>query len=149
MSSHVELDRLAASQVEAVIAAAVATAQDRRVAVSIAVVDAGGHLVGFLRMNGVHSATADVALSKARSAAAFRRPTRLFAEQLAAGNLSMLAISGCVPLQGGIPFVADGRLAGAVGISGAAPDVDDVIARSAEAAVLSIGQSRHVKTAES
>jgi glc operon protein GlcG len=128
MKSNIQESRLSQRDVERLLSIGVSAAQGRGVAVTIALVDAGGHLLGFLRMDGVHTATCDVAVAKARSSAAFRRPIRLFAEQLAAGNLSLLTIPGCVPLQGGIPFKLDETMIGAVGVSGAAPDIDEAIA---------------------
>lgn len=122
--------RVSQRQVERLLAAGVAAAKERGAAVTIAVADAGGHLLGLARMDRVHTATVEVAIAKARSAAAFRRPIRVFAEQLAAGNLSLLAIPGCVPLQGGLPIALDGSMIGAVGVSGAAPDLDEAIAQA-------------------
>jgi len=128
MITRAEDGRLPQKQVMSLLEAGVAAAQALKAVVTIAVADAGGHLVGLLRMDGVHTATVEVAIAKARSAAAFRRPTRLFAEQLAAGNLSLLTIPGCVPLQGGLAIMVDGALIGAIGVSGAAPEVDEAIA---------------------
>ncbi len=135
MSAIQDDSRLSEQQIELLLSAGMTAARERKVTVTLAAVDSGGHLVAFVRMNGTHTATADVALAKARCAAAFRRPTRLFAEQLAAGNLSMLAVPGCVPLQGGIPIIIAQRLIGAVGVSGAAPDIDEAIAVAAEQAL--------------
>ncbi|MGE8941805.1 GlcG/HbpS family heme-binding protein [Leptospira interrogans] len=112
----------------AILKAGAAVALRRNVAVSLSIVDSGGHLVGFVRMPGVHTATTEVAQAKARSAAAFNRSTRGFAQQLTQGNLSMLAVPGCVPLPGGIPLKHKDRLIGAVGVSGASPDIDEEIA---------------------
>lgn len=114
--------------VQGLIEAGTTAARHRNVSVSLAIVDAGGHLIGFLRMDGVHTATVEVAQAKARSAAAFRRSTRGFAQQLAEGNLALLAVPGCVPLPGGVPLLQEQRLIGAVGVSGASPDVDESIA---------------------
>jgi uncharacterized protein GlcG (DUF336 family) len=71
-----------------------------------------------------------VAQAKARSAAAFRRSTRGFAQQLAEGNLALLAVPGCVPLSGGIPLTHEHRMIGAVGVSGADPNTDEAIAEA-------------------
>ena len=116
--------------VQALIEAGATAARRRNVCVSLAIVDAGGHLAGFLRMNGVHTGTVEVAQAKARSAAAFRRSTRGFAQQLAEGNLAVLAVPGCVPLPGGIPLMHKQRMIGAAGVSGASPDVDEGIAEA-------------------
>lgn len=114
--------------------AALAAARAAAVNVSIAVVDDGGHLLAFARMDGVHTATAEIARAKAASAAAFRRPTRLLAEGLAGGATALLALPGCLPLPGGVPVAIAGHCAGAVGISGASPETDDAIATAAAAA---------------
>jgi glc operon protein GlcG len=141
MSAMQDDSRLSEKQIELLLSAGTAAARERKVTVTLAAVDGGGHLLGLVRMNGAHTATTDVALAKARCAAAFRRQTRLFAEQLAAGNLSMLAVPGCIPLQGGIPIIIGQRLIGAVGVSGAAPDIDDAIATIAEQACHDIESS--------
>lgn len=130
MSPSITAADLGEDLVNALVAAGVQTSNRLNARVSIAIVDAGGHLAGFLRMEGVHTATVEVAQAKARSAAAFRRSTRMFATQLAEGNLSMLAVPGCVPLAGGIPLTLAQKLMGAVGVSGASPDVDEAIAEA-------------------
>jgi glc operon protein GlcG len=119
---------LAQEQVQALIETGVQAAGKAGVRVSLAVTDDGGHLLGFLRMDGVHTATVDVANAKARCAAAFRRPTRLFAEQLAQGNMALLTIPGLITLPGGLPLTLSDHVVGAVGVSGASPDVDETIA---------------------
>ncbi|WP_082767161.1 GlcG/HbpS family heme-binding protein [Bosea sp. PAMC 26642] len=130
MNDRVSAPDLNGDLIRGLLDTAVAAAARMGVAVSIAVVDTGGHLAGFLRMEGVHTATVDVAQAKARSAAAFRRPTRVFAQQLAEGNSTLLAVPGCVPLFGGVPLVRSNRMVGAIGISGASPDDDDAIANT-------------------
>ncbi len=125
------LAELSDASAQAIVAAALEQAALLGVRVSVAVVDQGGALWRFVRMPGVHPATVDVALAKARCAISFRRPTRLFAEGLAAGNLSLLATPGVIVLPGGIPFREAEPWLGAIGISGAAPDVDERIAVAA------------------
>lgn len=119
---------LSQEQVQALIGTGVTAAGKAGVRVSLAVTDDGGHLLGFLRMDGVHTATVDVANAKARCAAAFRKPTRLFAEQLAQGNMTLLTIPGLITLPGGLPLTLSDHVVGAVGVSGASPDVDEAIA---------------------
>jgi glc operon protein GlcG len=130
MSDKVTEPDLGEDIVQALIEAGLTAARRCNVCVSLAIVDAGGHLLGFLRMSGVHTATTEVAQAKARSAAAFRRSTRSFAQQLADGNLALLAVPGCVPLPGGIPLLHRQRMIGAAGVSGASPDVDEAIAET-------------------
>lgn len=122
------MQRLRQEQVQAMIETGVETAGAAGVRISLAVTDDGGHLLGFLRMEGVHTATVDVGTAKARCAAAFRKPTRLFAEQLAQGNMALLTIPGLITLPGGLPLTIGDHVVGAVGVSGASPDVDETIA---------------------
>lgn len=103
--------------------------------VSIAVVDDGGHLLAFRRMDGVHTGTVDVALAKARTASGFRRPGRDLAAALANGQSVLLTLPGCLPLPGSIPVIIDGAVVGAVGVSGASPQIDDEVAEAAASAV--------------
>ncbi len=126
---------LTQAETRPVLEAAQAAARAAGVRVSIAVVDEGGHLLGFTRMDEVHTGTVEVAITKARSAAGFRRPTRDFAKGLAAGNSALLVVPGCLPVPGGVPLRIGGIVAGAVGVSGAAPDVDDKIAEAASGVV--------------
>jgi glc operon protein GlcG len=123
------------ADVRPVLEAGAAAAAAAGVRVSFAVVDEGGHLLGFVRMDDVHTGTVDVAIAKARCAAGFRRPTRDLAQGLAAGNSALLVVPGCLPVPGGVPLKIGGAVVGAVGVSGAAPDVDDSIAEAASGAM--------------
>jgi glc operon protein GlcG len=96
---------------------------------SIAVVDAGGHLVMLERLDGSFPASAAVAIEKARTAAVFRLPTRNFEDAVAKGRTSLVAVDVMLPLRGGVPLVRGGHVVGAVGVSGAASaQQDDEIA---------------------
>lgn len=97
----------------------------RGVAPVVAVVDAGGRLVFLWRPDAAQVASVDVATDKARTAAIFRRPSKVFEDQAAGGRPSALHLAGAVPLQGGIPIVADGNVIGAVGVSGASSADED------------------------
>lgn len=103
--------------------------------VAAAVVDAGGALVYFERIDGTQSGSSEVALAKARSAAAFKRPTKAFEEALAGGRQAILSLPGAVALEGGIPLVVDGKIVGAIGVSGATSQQDGVCAQAAVNAV--------------
>ncbi|MBB5754838.1 GlcG/HbpS family heme-binding protein [Prosthecomicrobium pneumaticum] len=118
---------IAAAEVEAVAAAA---------RVSIAVLDDGGHLIAFSRMDGIHAATVEVATAKARAAVMFRRPTKAFSDMVAAIGPAVLALPGVIPFEGGVPILVEGALVGGVGVSGSAADVDGRIARAGIAAIL-------------
>jgi glc operon protein GlcG len=126
------------------IEAAVKKAGTLGVAVSVAVLDAGGHLLGFTRMNDIHAGTVDVSIAKARCAAMFKRPTKVFADAYAQGATAVTALPHVVPFDGGVPIIAEGKLLGAVGCSGASPEQDGVIAAEAAAAIQSLAEKKHV-----
>jgi glc operon protein GlcG len=113
---------------EAVIAAARAEAARRGISVSIAVVDRAGHLLAFARLDGIHVGTVAVATAKAKTAALYNRPSAVFATAVAGGSNAMLSLPGVAAFPGGLPLSVSNTLVGAVGVSGAAPDVDEAIA---------------------
>ena len=102
-----------------VAAAAIAEAEKNNVKMAVAVVDTGGYLIYFERMQDTQTGSVELAIGKARSAALFRRPTKAFQDVLAAGGdgLRVLGLTGAVPVDGGVPLIADGKLIGAVGSS--------------------------------
>jgi len=112
-----------------VAAAAAAEAQRRHARVVIAVVDDGGYPVYLERGNGAQVASSQVAIDKAHTAAIYRRPSKVFEEQVSQGRVSALALNGAVPLQGGLPLVAGDAVVGAIGVSGETPQEDEDIAR--------------------
>jgi glc operon protein GlcG len=87
---------------------------------TIAVVDAGGHLLALERLDGTFPASADIAIAKARAAAMFRKPTKALEDTVNGGRTAMVTLPDFTLLQGGEPIVADGQVVGAVGVSGAA-----------------------------
>jgi uncharacterized protein GlcG (DUF336 family) len=109
-----------------VAAAAIAEARKNGWAMAVSVVDTAGYLVYFERMPDTQLGSVDVSMDKAKSAALFRRTTKYFQDALAAGGagLRMLALKGAVPVEGGIPLIADGKLIGAIGASGGSSDQD-------------------------
>ena len=109
---------LSLAEAKAVVAAAEAEALANRWTVVIAVLDAGGHLVLLERLDGTQHASCTIAQEKARSALGFKRPTKLFQEQVAAGGVGLLGLPGIVPFAGGLPLTAGGRIVGAIGVSG-------------------------------
>jgi glc operon protein GlcG len=119
---------------EAAVAAARAEADRRGVAVTIAVLDRGGYLQLLTRMDGIHVGTVAVAIAKAKAAVLYNRPTAGFGAALAAGNLAPLSLPDVVAYPGGLPLLVNGRLVGSIGVSGAAPEVDNAIAEAGEAA---------------
>jgi uncharacterized protein GlcG (DUF336 family) len=88
---------------------------------AIAVVSIGGYLVHFSRMDDTQFASNDIAVHKAKAAATFRRPTKAFADGLAANppNLFILTLDGVIAADGGLPIVRDNKVIGAIGCSGA------------------------------
>jgi uncharacterized protein GlcG (DUF336 family)/mannose-6-phosphate isomerase-like protein (cupin superfamily) len=102
---------------------------------TIAVVDAGGHVVALERLDDTFPASASVAVEKARTSAVFRKPTRDFENAVKSGRTSLVAVDVMLPLQGGVPIVRGGQVIGAIGVSGAASaQQDDDIAAAAAAA---------------
>ena len=106
-------------------AAATAIADERGVYPVVAVVDAGGKLLFLSRPDRAQVASVEVAQDKARTAAIYRRPSRDFEEQATGGRPSALHLARAVPLQGGIPILADGQVVGAIGVSGASSADED------------------------
>jgi len=87
---------------------------------AIAVVDGGGALLAFERLEHTFPAAAVVSIGKARTAATFQRPTRVFEDAIAKGRVALAAMNDFTPLQGGVPLLLDGEVVGAIGVSGAA-----------------------------
>jgi glc operon protein GlcG len=117
-------------------AAAVAEARKNNWAMAIAVVDTGGHLVYFERMQDTQVGSVEIAIEKAKTAALFRRATKTFQETLAGGGdgLRILGLTGAIPVEGGIPIIVDGKLIGAIGASGGSADQDGKTAQAGAAA---------------
>jgi uncharacterized protein GlcG (DUF336 family) len=109
--------------------AAEGEAKKRGATVVIAVVDDGGNLILLERLNDTQVASVDVAIGKARTAAIFRRPSKVFEDQIREGRVAALALPGATPLQGGIPIEVDGTVIGAIGVSGNTPQEDEDIAK--------------------
>jgi uncharacterized protein GlcG (DUF336 family) len=118
---------------EKVAAAAAAEASKRNATVVIVVVDDGGYPIVLKRLNDTQVASVDVGIGKARTAAIFRRPSKDFEDQIRNGRLASLVLPGATPLQGGIPLIADGKVVGAIGVSGNTPQEDEDIAKAGAA----------------
>jgi glc operon protein GlcG len=103
-------------------AAASALAESRKNSwsMAVAIVDPGGHLVYFEKMDETQIGSSRIAVEKARSSALFKRPTKSFQEMLASGpdGLRVFGLEGAVPVEGGVPLVMDGKIVGAIGMSG-------------------------------
>jgi glc operon protein GlcG len=103
----------------------------------IAIVDPGGHLVYLEKMDETQVGSVEIARTKACSAAIFKRPTKVFQERLARGGdgLLVLRLAGAIPVEGGVPIIVDGKLIGALGVSGGSSAEDEACAEAGEAAL--------------
>jgi len=119
---------LTLSAAKRAVEAAEKEAARRGATVVIAVVDDGGQLILLERLDDTQVASVEVGIGKARTAAIFRRPSKVFEDQIREGRVAALALPGATPLQGGIPIIIDGKVAGAIGVSGNTPQEDEEIA---------------------
>jgi uncharacterized protein GlcG (DUF336 family) len=126
-----------------VIAAAVAEARSRNApGAAIAVVDEGGNLIAVERLDNTFAAGASISIGKARTAALFKRPTKVFEDIINKGRTAMATLNDFTPLQGGVPITVDGQIVGAVGVSGAASAQQDEDLAVAGANALAISSAR-------
>ena len=114
-------------------AAAETEAKKRGSTVVIVVVDDGGYPIVLRRLDDTQVASVEVGLGKARTAAIFRRPSKVFEDQVRNGRVAALALPGATPLQGGVPIVFQGKVIGAIGVSGNTPQEDEDIAMAGAA----------------
>lgn len=128
---------LTLEQARTVSAAAKAAAEPKQWRVAIAVVDPGGHLVLMERMDGTQFGSIEIARQKALTAVAFRRPSKAFEDMVAAGGagVRLLRLEGATPIEGGVPLLREGRIVGAIGVSGATSEQDGIVARAGAAAL--------------
>lgn len=132
MKSRVALE---ADEVQAALAAAKAEAVKNGWIVSIAIVDDGGHPLGFLRLTDAAPLTAQIAFGKATTSALSRRESRFYEEIVKNGRTAFLSVE-LTALEGGVPVVVDGQCVGAVGVSGVRSDQDAQVANAAVRAIL-------------
>ena len=120
-----------------VAAAAIAEARKNNLNMAVAVVDTAGNLVYFEKMDGTQIGSVNVAQDKARSAALFKRPTKAFQDGVAGGGvgLRLLGLEGAVPVEGGVPLISEGKIVGAVGLSGGTSDQDGQCAQAGASAL--------------
>jgi uncharacterized protein GlcG (DUF336 family) len=103
---------------------------------NVAVVDSGGNLVAFQRMDGAMLASIQIAEHKARAAATFRRPTKVFEDGINLTHLNyLLAFDGVIASRGGIPLIDEGMIIGAIGCSGGTDSQDEVVSKSGAAVI--------------
>ncbi|MGA3068229.1 MAG: heme-binding protein [Tepidisphaeraceae bacterium] len=128
---------------ESVIRAAVAEAKRRNWKMNVSVVDSGGNLVAFQRMDGAMLASIQIAEHKARAAATYRRPTKIFEDGIQLMHLNyLLAFDGVIASRGGNPLIEQGKIIGAIGCSGGTDSQDEIVSQ-AGAAVINQPQSRN------
>ena len=117
-------------------AAAAADAKQHNEGAAIAIVDDGGNLLYLERLDNTFAAGARISIGKARTAALFKKPTAAFEEIIRNGRTPMIALDDFTPLQGGVPIEVDGKVVGAIGVSGAANQQRDEEVAKAGAAAL-------------
>jgi len=119
-----------------VVAAAEVEAKKQNWPVAITVVDSAGFLVAFHRLDNTQLGSVEVSLEKAKSSALFRRATRTYEETLAQGGANLKVLrSPAMPIEGGLPILRDGKIIGAIGVSGVKSTEDAQVARAGLAAV--------------
>ena len=117
-------------QARKIAAGAVAEANKNNWKVAVAIVDTHGFLKYYEMMDDTQTASANVAVEKARTAAMFRRPTKMLEDSIASGRNALLGMKGAIPIEGGIPIVVGGKCVGAVGISGLTSPQDAQVAQA-------------------
>jgi glc operon protein GlcG len=118
-------------------AAALAEARKNGWLMVVAVVDPNGTLVYYEKMDNTQLGSAEVAIDKARSAALYKRPTKAFQDAVAGGGagLRVFALKGAAPVEGGVPLIVDGKLIGAIGLSGDLSENDGKCAKAGADAI--------------
>ena len=128
---------VAGENAKKIAAAALAEARKNNWTMAAAIVDPAGDLVYFEKLDGTQAASVNIAVDKARSAARFKRPTKALQDVLAAGGegLRLLTLQGAVPVEGGLPLLIDGKIVGAIGVSGGTSAQDGQCAKAGVDAV--------------
>jgi glc operon protein GlcG len=129
-----QLPTLTLDAAKAIASAAEAFALARGWTVAVAVVDAAGGLILFHFLDDTQPGSQEVALHKARTAARFKRPTKALEESVAGGRQALLSLPGITAVEGGLPVMVDGRVIGAVGVSGMQSSQDSQVAEAGLAA---------------
>jgi uncharacterized protein GlcG (DUF336 family) len=119
-------------------AAAIAEARKNGWLMAVAITDPSGELVSFAKMDGTQTGSVNVSIAKSRSAALFKRPTKVFQDMLASGGagVRVLALERAVPIEGGVPLVIKGEIVGGIGASGGSSDQDGLVAGAGAAALI-------------
>jgi len=128
--------RILADRAQAAIAAAVAEAKKRGWDLCIAVVSPGGGLIAFLRMDNAQIGSVSIAEHKARAAAKYRRPTKVFEDAIQKSGLNyIMTLDDVIASRGGIPLIEDGKIIGAIGCSGGTGSQDEVVCQAGAATI--------------
>ena len=127
LASKKSLTLAAAKQIAA---AAETEAVNNKWNVVIAILDEGGQLLYLQRMDETQIGSVDVAIAKGQSAVKFKRPTKAFEDALVGGRQAILSLPGAIPVEGGLPLLVDGRIIGAIGVSGVQSNQDGIIAKA-------------------
>jgi uncharacterized protein GlcG (DUF336 family) len=120
---------------KAMAAAAERYAIERGWTIAVAVVDAAGGLILFHSLEDTQPASQEIAVLKARTAARMHRPTKALEEGIAGGRIALATLPGAVGLEGGIPVRVDGKVVGAIGVSGMSSALDGEVAAAGLAAL--------------
>jgi len=119
---------IGAEQAKKIAAGAVAESKKNGWRMAIAIVDNHGFLVYYERMDDTQTASVWLAVDKAKTAATYRRPSKVFEDGVAKGRVALLGLTGAMPIEGGLPIMSGGKVIGAIGVSGANSDQDGMAA---------------------
>jgi len=124
-------------QAKKVASEALKPARENQWTMVVAIVDTGGHLVYLEKLDQTQVGSVEIAIAKAKSSAIFKRSTKMFQERLARGGdgLLVLRLKDAIPVEGGLPILVDGKLVGALGVSGGSSAEDEVCAEAGAAAL--------------
>jgi glc operon protein GlcG len=118
-------------------------ANEKKWTVAIAILDDGGHLILFHRLDGTQFGSCEIAILKARTAISLKRPSKEVQDAVAKGKTGMLSIPGIIPLEGGLPLIFGGEYVGAIGVSGMASDQDGIVAQAGADFLANIAMSNN------
>lgn len=111
-------------QAKKIAAGAIEESRKNNWRMAVAIVDNHGFLKYYEMMDDTQTASAQIAVDKAKGAAMYRRPTKVFEDGIAKGRVAILALPGAMPIEGGVPIMVNGRVIGGIGVSGANSDQD-------------------------
>lgn len=109
--------------------------------VAVSIVDPGGQLIYFQKIDDTQIGSVEVSIAKARCTALFKRPSKALADVVTGGNVGMMSLPGSIPVEGGVPLYVDSQIVGAIGISGVMSNQDGIVAQAGVAALAAIVSS--------